>query len=399
MKMKLNANWKKLGAVCEKPEYGYTTSAIDEGVGPRFLRTTDITEGDINWGTVPFCKVPPTDEAKYLLRDGDILISRAGSVGSSIIIQSPPRAVFASYLIRFRPKEILDPSFAGFFLKSNYFWNQLKTKSSGTTLTGVNASNLSEILVPVPSLSIQNKVVALLKECESVLEKRRQTIRLADEFLKSTFLEMFGDPIKNSQKWDKNLLGELSKRITKGESPKWQGFSYENEGIRFITSENVFWGYVGGNLKYISEEFHKKLNRSQLSNNDVLINLVGASIGRSGIVTADLLPANINQAVAVITLNREKLNPIFLLYQMIHPALQATLLKNAVEVARANISLTDLRDLEVVVPPLPEQNKFADLVQKVKKYKEKLKQSEQELQNLFNSLMQRAFKGELFKEN
>ena len=142
--------WKKLGDVCEKSEYGYTTSAKSDGEGPLFLRTTDISNGKIHWDTVPFCAEPPLDEERYRLKDGDILIARAGSVGAAVVIKNPPRSVFASYLIRFRPREELNPLYAGFFLKSNLYWSQLGNKMAGSTLPGVNATNLSKVRIPLP---------------------------------------------------------------------------------------------------------------------------------------------------------------------------------------------------------------------------------------------------------
>ena len=92
-----------LGELCRNPEYGWTTSAAPTGSGPRLLRTTDITKGAIDWTTVPGCREAPAPVERYLLREGDIVISRAGSIGASALIESTPTAVFASYLIRFRP--------------------------------------------------------------------------------------------------------------------------------------------------------------------------------------------------------------------------------------------------------------------------------------------------------
>ena len=91
-----------LEKICTQPQYGYTTKAVSKG-NIKLLRTTDITSGKIDWSTVPYCKEDPQDPEKYLLREGDIVISRAGSVGVSYLIQKPENSIFASYLIRFNP--------------------------------------------------------------------------------------------------------------------------------------------------------------------------------------------------------------------------------------------------------------------------------------------------------
>ncbi len=90
-----------LGEICSKPQYGWTTRAAQHGL-IKYLRTTDISEGEINWATVPFCADVPEDFEKYRVRPNDIVVSRAGSVGVSLRVDEVPcDAVFASYLIRF----------------------------------------------------------------------------------------------------------------------------------------------------------------------------------------------------------------------------------------------------------------------------------------------------------
>jgi type I restriction enzyme, S subunit len=93
---------KAIEDVCTSPQYGYTTKAVENG-DIKLLRTTDITSGKINWKAVPYCLKNPENPEKYILNDGDVVISRAGSVGVSHLIAKPEKAVFASYLIRFNP--------------------------------------------------------------------------------------------------------------------------------------------------------------------------------------------------------------------------------------------------------------------------------------------------------
>ena len=191
-------------------------------------------------------------------------------------------------------------------------------------------------------------------------------------------------------------MNDISLVITKGESPNWQGFKYMKEGIRFVTSENVRMGYLSFlSDKFVPEEFHVKLKRSQLKENDLLINLVGASIGRGALVPKKILPANINQAVAKVELESNRINHTFLINLITTPQIQNRLVGKKVEGARANISLRNVRELEVYYPPLSFQNQFAEKISLIEKQKELAKQSLQESENLFNALLQKAFKGEL----
>ncbi|MGB7960532.1 MAG: restriction endonuclease subunit S, partial [Nitrososphaeraceae archaeon] len=163
--------------------------------------------------------------------------------------------------------------------------------------------------------------------------------------------------------WLLSKLKDACKLITKGESPNWQGYEYLADGIAFIRSENVLFGKLDiQKVVKIPEEFHMKLKRSQLKPNDVLINLVGASIGRSATVPDFIENANINQAVALIRV-QENVNPKYLMYLLISPKMQKRIHQSKVETARPNVSLTDIRELVIPIPKIVEQNQLVFLVE------------------------------------
>jgi type I restriction enzyme, S subunit len=172
-----------LGDVCTKPQYGWTTSAATSG-SIKLLRTTDITRGKIDWSTVPFCRDAPPDVDKYLLEDGDIVISRAGSVGVSYRVAAPDRAIFASYLIRFRPKEGLDGEYLAFYLQSPSYWSHIEDSTSGIAVPNVNATKLEAIPIPVPALDVQRAIVASLEEQFSRLDAGIAALKRAQANLK-----------------------------------------------------------------------------------------------------------------------------------------------------------------------------------------------------------------------
>ena len=166
--------WTKLGEVASDPQYGWTTSAATHGK-LRLLRTTDITSGYVDWTSVPFCKDEPTEMGKYLLHGGDIVISRAGSVGYSYLIKNPPEAIFASYLIRFRP--LVDCSYFALFLNSSLYWESISERSIGIALANVNASKLKQIPIPLPSLPEQHRIVAKIEELFTRLDAGVEALR------------------------------------------------------------------------------------------------------------------------------------------------------------------------------------------------------------------------------
>lgn len=155
---------------------------------------------------------------------------------------------------------------------------------------------------------------------------------------------------------------KIATKITKGQSPKWQGFDYQSKGTLFITSENVRNGKLDiSTPKYLSIEFNSKLKGSQLKKNDILINIVGASIGRSCTFSLSIEYANINQAVCLFRTN-EKVYSEYVAQFLQWPSSIKRLIGRQSESARPNLSLADIRNFQFLIPPLPEQKKIAQIL-------------------------------------
>lgn len=153
--------WATLGDIGDGPQYGWTASAAATGK-VKLLRTTDISSGTVDWATVPFCNQGPAEVEKYLLHDGDIVISRAGSVGKSFQVTAPLQAVFASYLIRFKPR--IDGKYLHYFLQTRAYWNQISERSAGIAIPNVNGSKLKSVRLPLAPLAEQRRIVARVDE-------------------------------------------------------------------------------------------------------------------------------------------------------------------------------------------------------------------------------------------
>jgi len=158
--------------VCRRPEYGYTQRATDKSIGPRFLRITDIQHGRVVWNNVPYCECSDCVKDKYILRPGDILFARTGATtGKSYLIKDCPEAVVASYLIRIVTKEKIGCVFLYLVFNSFIYWRQIKQQMGGSAQGGVNASLLSNLKIPLPSLSEQNKIAEILSSVNDEIEK------------------------------------------------------------------------------------------------------------------------------------------------------------------------------------------------------------------------------------
>jgi type I restriction enzyme S subunit len=179
----------KIGAVseiCHKPEYGYTQSATDKQIGPKFLRITDIQDGKVEWDNVPFCLCPESFIDRYKLEVGDILFARTGATtGKSYIIGECPEAVFASYLIRIKTKEEIRPEYLYYFFNSKFYWDQVKKKIGGSAQGGMNASLLSEIKVHFPPKEEQKSIVTVLAHVDKKIDEEKQTKTRLEKMKKS----------------------------------------------------------------------------------------------------------------------------------------------------------------------------------------------------------------------
>jgi restriction endonuclease S subunit len=200
--------------------------------------------------------------------------------------------------------------------------------------------------------------------------------------------------------WRNIKLGEVSNLITKGASPKWQGINYvkDSSQVLFVTSENVRENFIDiSKPKYLEIAFNEKQKRSILKKGDVLLNIVGASIGRAAIYNLDF-NANINQAVAVIKLSDQILNKFVSYYLNSNKALSYYNF-NKVDVARANLSLVDVANIELALPPLQEQQHIVEELESkltvCDKIEETIIQSLQQAEILRQSILKRAFEGKL----
>ncbi len=164
--------------LCDRINYGYTASADFKAREPRFLRITDIQNGSVDWEQVPGCQISPDAEASYTLADGDIVFARTGgTTGKSFLIKSPPRSVFASYLIRLRPRSSsVIPEFLYLFFQSENYWQQIKASMRGGAQPNVNAVLLGGVTLPLPPIPIQVEVVARLNEQMMVMENIRKAL-------------------------------------------------------------------------------------------------------------------------------------------------------------------------------------------------------------------------------
>ena len=189
--------WVRLGDIALKIHYGFTASANSAG-NVKLLRITDIQNDSVDWQKVTRCDVTESHKKEYLLRDGDIVIARTGgTIGKTFVVENLSEvAVFASYLIRLVFNENISSRYVKIFSGSPLYWKQIIDKSQGTGQPNVNGQSLKNLILPLPPLTEQKRIVEcleeLLAEVNQLALDEQELIELEENFprrLKNSLLQ------------------------------------------------------------------------------------------------------------------------------------------------------------------------------------------------------------------
>jgi len=175
---KIPREWrvKKLGELALETYYGLTAKAVNQLTGLRMLRTTDIKDNyRVDWDSLPYCEITDNRRSniqKYLLRKNDLVVSRAGTTGMSILVDKDFNdVIFGSYLIKIKLNEsVAYPKFIHYFMQSSLYWNQLLPKQAGSTLKNISLPILKNILTPLPPINEQKLISEILSTVDRAIE-------------------------------------------------------------------------------------------------------------------------------------------------------------------------------------------------------------------------------------
>lgn len=189
-------------------------------------------------------------------------------------------------------------------------------------------------------------------------------------------------------------LSEITSVITKGTTPTTIGFNFQDEGINFVKVESIAENgeFIKNKFQFISNECNEKMNRSKLEEDDILFSIAGA-LGRTAIVSKEILPANINQALAIIRLRKEKkqVTPKYLKIALNSKSVNNQFQKQKQGVAQLNLSLKNIGDLEIPLPPLEKQKQITKTLDTAAELLAMRKQQLAELDNLIKSIFLNMF--------
>ena len=358
----------------------------------------DIRTGKLNAnaanenGCYPFftCSVEPLTINTYAYDCESVLIAGNGDLNVKYY-NGKFNAYQRTYIIESKDKDILSVRFLYYFLCE--YIDTLRNNSIGGVIKYIKLSDLTDINFPLIPIKEQQRIVKILDNAEEIRTKKKLANEKLDEFIKSMFLIYYKKGIQERK------LEELCEFITKGTTPKKHDMSQGEGDIPYIKVYNLLYDTkldFSINPTFITKKAHKQeLARSIVYPNDVLMNIVGPPLGKVSIVPNIFPEWNINQAIVRFRCKTE-LNYRYLAWFLTTPYAMKQMIKSAKKTSgQLNLTLDICRKLLIPIPPIDLQNQFAQIVQKVEAQKGKNQKVIEQMDNLFNSLMQQAFNSSL----
>jgi type I restriction enzyme S subunit len=322
-----------------------------------------------------------------LLPKGTVLLTSRAPIGK-VAIAGVPMCTNQGFKNFICNESKLHNEYLYYFLRNRK--DYLNNLGRGATFKEISKSIVENIKIPLPPLPEQKRIAAILDKADAIRRKRRETILLLDEFLRSTFLWMFGDPVKNEKGWTKRKLEEVCEIVTGNTPSRDESENYGNF-IEWIKSDNINTPYhfISKADEYLSKIGLQK-GRS-IDKDSILMTCIAGSLNCIGNVALVNRKVAFNQQInGMVPVN---INLFFLYVQFL-------VSKKYIQSASTNsmkgmISKGTLSKLEFIVPPDKAQRVFANFFLRYIRERELLEKSLAEMENNFNSLMQRAFRGEM----
>jgi type I restriction enzyme S subunit len=372
--------------VTDDHKQGYYSSEEYKEEGYKLVRITDLDiNGNINISKSPY--VSPNDKEIQIfeIRKGDMLFPRTGSIGLIGVAKEDMKAVFASYLIRFRFKAKTHNSFMRYYFMSDVFLNGLFSDLHGGVNQNIHAENIKDQHIVLPSKDEQSAIANYLDHKTTLLDtliaKKQQFISLLQEEriavinqavtkgidpkvkMKDSGIEWMGEIPEH---WEVSRIKYVSEKIGSGVTPRGGAEVYETSGIPLLRSQNVYFdGFRLDNVAYITTDVHDSMNNSKVFKGDVLLNITGGSIGRCFFVTDEFEDANVNQHVCIVRPNE------LILTEYLYYILSSEIGQLQIDLCqtggnREALNFEQLKKFLLALPSIEEQKIIISKIQKIK---------------------------------
>lgn len=358
----------------------------------KYLSTGDLQDASRRFVDITFKGKP--SRADIVVGEGDVLFARMKGTRKVLLVSKELAGTIVSTgFAVLRPSEDCYPAYLATYLGTDHFERQKDKYCSGAIQPAITNGGIENLEIPLPPLDEQIRIAHLLGKVERLIAQRKQHLQQLDDLLKSVFLEMFGDPVRNEKGWETRVLPELCTKITDGEHLNPQ---FAPSGMPMVMAGNVLDHTVNlRDTKFVEyglgEFFRRKCDPEP---SDILLVSRGATIGRLCRVDTSEVFCLMGSVILIKPIHRV-VNSNFLVAQLKHPALYWKLFRSSGSSAQQAIYLKDVKRLVCIRPPMELQLKFSDFSERVESTKGSYRRALSELEALYGALSQQAFKGEL----
>lgn len=358
---------------------------------------------DNSGGNIKLAKSKFLESGKYPIVDQGKEIVAGYSDNEGLLVKSkPPYVIFGDHTRVFKyidypfvmgadGVKVLQPRNLDCLPKFLYYF----FRNINVPNTGYNRhfKYLKDLKIPLPPIETQKKIASILDAADAYRQKTKALIQKYDELTQSLFLEMFGDPVTNPKGWEVKKIEDVCDKIFGGGTPSKAHPEYYNGDIPWVTPKDMKFEYISDSIDHINQVAVDNSSAKLIPEESVLM------VIRSGILK-HTLPVAINTRIVTVNQDMKAFIPLYDLTNSVYlksffQAISGYLLSKVRAVTADNIEFKQIKELNFICPPINLQNQFAERVQQIEKQKAQAQQSLTKAEELFNSLLQRAFKGEI----
>ena len=388
--MKQNWQYKKLGEVCDVRD-GTHDSPKYQLDGIPLITSKNLINGVIEFDNVNYISEYDANNInkRSKVEIGDIIMPMIGTIGNPVINNSKKQFCIKNVaLIKFLHTSPRN-NYIYFLLSSKIFEEYVKKNNKGGTQKFLSLGLIRDLIIPIPPIAEQEKIVAELDLLSGIIEKQKQQLKELDTLAQSIFYSMFGDPISNEKNWEKVLLKEvcLPKKDIKRASKFYQ--SQDNIIYIDISSIDNIANLIVNPSSYL---FKDAPSRAQLvvTSNDILVSMVRPNLRN----VAMILNENNNLVASsgfCVLRSKPHIDPKFLFFIVKTDNFTEYLINRVAGANYPAVREEDILGYKTFLPPLSLQNQFAEKIEKIEKQKEAINKSIEETQKLFDYTMDKYF--------
>lgn len=345
---------------------------------------------------------------------GDLIMAREAPVGNVAMIPEGLRPCLGQRTLLIRPtRTLVEPSYLNYFLNGPHVQGLIHGKTNGATVAHLNMKDVHEMVLPrFPPLPIQRRIANILSAYDELIENSQRRIKILEAMARGLYREWFvhfrfpghesypqvASPLGEiPQGWEVSTLQAVTTKIGSGATPRGGKDAYKTEGIHLIRSLNVYdYNFKFADLALIDEKQAAELANVAIEENDILLNITGASVGRCTLVPAHLLPARVNQHVAIVRVDPSKASPFYVLDSINSEQRKQQLLALAQGGAtREALTKDTVSNFQIVLPPQPLMQSYHGVARDIHKQREALQRKIQNLRRTRDLLLPRLLSGQV----